>query len=79
MWKDIEVSDLLKIYENQELPADVIPLVSSSKNGLIYLETSSLDGEKNLKPKNSVKETQLIYNRSQKEFVGIDRGSVKCI
>ena len=46
--------DLLKIYEDQELPADIIPLVSSSTSGLVYLETASLDGEKNLKPKTSV-------------------------
>ena len=43
-WKDVEISDLLKIYQDEELPADIIPLASSSTNGLIYLETSSLDG-----------------------------------
>lgn len=53
-WKDLRPSDLLKIYEDQELPADIIPLVSSSTSGLVYLETASLDGEKNLKPKTSV-------------------------
>lgn len=78
-WKDLRPSDLLRIKEDQELPADIIPLVSSSESGAIYLETASLDGEKNLKPKCSVKETQLIYNRDRQEFMRLDKGRVVCI
>ena len=78
-WKDIRVANLLKIKENEELPADLIPLVSSAHNGHIYLETASLDGEKNLKPKNSVKETQLVYNEDESKLAGMERGRVVCI
>lgn len=36
-WKDLRPSDLLIINEDQELPADIIPLVSSATSGMIYL------------------------------------------
>jgi magnesium-transporting ATPase (P-type) len=52
--------------------------VSHSESGIVYLETSSLDGEKNLKPKNSLKETQLLFNESQ-SFSDMLQGRVDCI
>ena len=46
--KDIKVGDILIIKENETFPADMILLKSSG--GLnAYIQTSSLDGEKNLK------------------------------
>jgi magnesium-transporting ATPase (P-type) len=36
-------------------PADLILLVSSGEEGAAFIETASLDGEKNLKPKNAFK------------------------
>jgi|JI6StandDraft_1071083.scaffolds.fasta_scaffold32948_3 magnesium-transporting ATPase (P-type) len=56
----------------------MIPIVSHSDNGIIYLETSSLDGEKNLKLKNSLKETQLLYNESA-SLSKMMNGHVDCI
>lgn len=38
-------------------PADLIVIGSSYESGVCYIETSSLDGEKNLKPKSSIKES----------------------
>lgn len=39
--------------ENEEMfPADLI-LITSAAKGAAFIETASLDGEKNLKPKNS--------------------------
>ncbi len=40
-------------------------MISSSDSGISYVETSSLDGEKNLKPKISISETQLNYNETK--------------
>jgi len=37
--------------------ADLIVLQSEFESGVCYIETSSLDGEKNLKPKSAIKET----------------------
>lgn len=56
-WANIEVGDLVFIEEDEMFPADIIVLNSSIESGACYIETSSLDGEKNLKPKSSIKET----------------------
>jgi len=39
--------------------------MSSSTSGISYVETSSLDGEKNLKPKLSVAPMQRYYNEQR--------------
>ena len=41
-------------------PADLI-LLTSSADGAAFIETASLDGEKNLKPRNALKQT-IQYN-----------------
>ncbi|CAD8148969.1 unnamed protein product [Paramecium pentaurelia] len=60
-WADVKVGDLLYISENEMFPADIIVLSSQFESGVCYIETSSLDGEKNLKPKSAIKETQTIF------------------
>ena len=57
-WKDIYVGDIVKVACNEFLPADLICLASSDSNGICFIETSSLDGEKNLKPRQAFKQTQ---------------------
>ena len=54
---DIKVGDLVLVKENEFFPADLVVLSSSFANGICFIETASLDGEKNLKPKMSTKET----------------------
>ncbi len=51
-WKDIVVGDVCYVKDNETFPADLI-LLSSSLEGLAFIETASLDGEKNLKPRNA--------------------------
>lgn len=50
-WKDLKVGDIIRIEDEQYFPADVIVLTSSNADGSCFIMTSSLDGEKNLKPK----------------------------
>ena len=50
--------EIILIYENHNIPADMIVIDSGFKDGTCYVETSSLDGEKNLKLKVANKYTQ---------------------
>jgi P-type E1-E2 ATPase len=45
------VGDLLYIKKDECFPADVVILSSSNPNCQAFINTSSLDGEKTLKPK----------------------------
>ena len=56
-WTDIEVGDVLLVKNEQFFPADLILLGTSEESGVCYLETSSLDGEKNLKAKVALRQT----------------------
>lgn len=59
-WKDVCVGDILKINRNEEIPADVVILNTSSDEGICYIETKNLDGETNLKPKMALKSSRCI-------------------
>jgi phospholipid-translocating P-type ATPase (flippase) len=50
-WHDVQVGDIVKIVDKEPFPADIIALSTSEPQGLCYVETSSLDGETNLKIK----------------------------
>ena len=54
----IQVGDLLFITEETLFPADVI-LLESSADGVAFIQTSSLDGEKNLKKRAKPKDFKL--------------------
>ena len=54
--ENIEVGDIILVDENDEFPCDLILLDSSNPDGICYIETGSLDGEKNLKNKISNKD-----------------------
>lgn len=57
-WKDLYVGDVIRVEDQEYLPADLIVLASSSESGACFIQTSSLDGEKNLKPKFALPEVQ---------------------
>ena len=55
--RDIKVGNIIRLTENQRIPADVLALKTSIKDGLVYIETSQLDGETNLKSFNALPKT----------------------
>lgn len=54
-WKTIQVGDFVRIYNNDELPADIIVLSTSDTDGACYVETKNLDGETNLKVRQALR------------------------
>ncbi|AAS54610.2 AGR120Cp [Eremothecium gossypii ATCC 10895] len=61
-WKDIRVGDIVRIHNNDEIPADIILLSTSDADGACYVETKNLDGETNLKVRQSLKCSHRIRN-----------------
>ena len=55
-WESIKPGNVLKIYKNQIFPCDLCLLYSPNPKGVAYVETKSLDGETNLKMKESIKQ-----------------------
>lgn len=58
-WRDIKIGEIVKVVEDTQFPADLFLLNSSVKGGICYVETKSLDGETNLKHKESIKDIAL--------------------
>ncbi|KAF3203909.1 hypothetical protein TWF191_002515 [Orbilia oligospora] len=53
-WKNVRVGDWVRIYNNEEVPADIIILATSDADGACYVETKNLDGETNLKARHAL-------------------------
>ncbi|KAK0288026.1 phospholipid transporting ATPase [Friedmanniomyces endolithicus] len=49
MWKNVQVGDFVRLYNEEQIPADIIVLSTSDADGACYVETKNLDGETNLK------------------------------
>ncbi|CCF55679.1 hypothetical protein KAFR_0A02410 [Kazachstania africana CBS 2517] len=54
-WKNVVVGDIIRIHNNDEIPADMILLSTSDIDGACYIETKNLDGESNLKVRQALK------------------------
>ena len=54
-WKNVQVGDLVRIYNDDQIPADVVILSTSDPEGACYVETKNLDGETNLKLRHALR------------------------
>ncbi|KAI1760578.1 phospholipid-translocating P-type ATPase [Hypoxylon sp. FL1150] len=54
-WKNLQVGDYVRLYNGDELPADIIILATSDADGACYIETKNLDGETNLKVRQALR------------------------
>ena len=51
-WKDVKVGDILKVMEDEGIPADMV-LLQTAQDNISYVETKDIDGETNLKLKSA--------------------------
>ena len=70
-WKDIRPGDIVKVNKNEYFPSDLLLIYSTNKNGVAYVETKNLDGETNLKYKESHKEIYKQFGITNFEDVDI--------
>jgi len=74
--KNIRQGHIILIRNREAVPADTIILASSGENGCAYIETSSIDGETNLKLRNSPTipstDASLLVSREPKNDTNVD-------
>ncbi|XP_042413371.1 putative phospholipid-transporting ATPase 9 [Zingiber officinale] len=74
-WKNLRVGDIVKVEKDEFFPADLILLSSSYEDAICYVETMNLDGETNLKLKQSLEVTAGL--QTDTDFSGF-KAIIKC-
>jgi phospholipid-translocating ATPase len=59
-WKSVKVGDFVRLYNGDEIPADIVVLCSSDPDGACNIETKNLDGETNLKVRQALQCGRLV-------------------
>jgi P-type E1-E2 ATPase len=75
-WKEVKVGRIVKVLQNEQIPADLILINSSAPKGSCYIETKNLDGETNLKYKQAIAETVELGDNDEKILYGVSQGLV---
>ena len=71
--KSLKHGEIVLVYENHNIPADMILIDTGFGEGTCYVETSSLDGEKTLKLKVANKYTQGFISNDIDSNKGIEK------
>lgn len=61
-WTKLRVGDVVKVEKDEFFPADLVLLSSSYDDAICYVETMNLDGETNLKLKQSLEVTSCLQD-----------------
>ena len=69
--ENIYAGDVVLMRNREMVPADVVLLASSNENGSVYIETSSIDGETNLKLRTCPNVSAAGYGQSKIESLGV--------
>ena len=51
---NIKVGDVIKVYQNERIPADMVLLQTTEKSGSVFIRTDQLDGETDWKLRKAV-------------------------
>lgn len=54
LWEDVQVGDMVKVLDNEHVPADILICATSEEEDVAFIETKNLDGETNLKSRHAV-------------------------
>ncbi|KAH7026371.1 P-type ATPase [Microdochium trichocladiopsis] len=57
-WQDVQVGDIVSVSRDQQVPADLVLLHATGENGLAFIDTMDLDGETNLKTRETMPDLQ---------------------
>lgn len=74
-WKDVVVGDILLVKEGDAFCADLILVSTSEPHGVCFVETSSIDGESNLKIRKCIKESRHVKDPGDLSRI---QGTVVC-
>ncbi|KAJ4752769.1 Phospholipid-transporting ATPase [Rhynchospora pubera] len=74
-WKNLRVGDIVKVQKDEFFPADLILLSSNYEDSICYVETMNLDGETNLKLKQSLEKTSFLQEEG--DFVEF-KAKIRC-
>jgi magnesium-transporting ATPase (P-type) len=58
----IKIGNIIKVRKDEMIPADLLIIKTSLQNGFCYMQTSNLDGETTLKPREAIYLTQKKLN-----------------
>jgi magnesium-transporting ATPase (P-type) len=76
-WQDVRVGDIVKCVSENFFPSDLLLLCSSELNGMCYIETANLDGETNLKIRQSLPCTAVCAPVNQLE-AALNSAVIEC-
>ncbi|XP_027929057.1 phospholipid-transporting ATPase 1-like [Vigna unguiculata] len=72
-WKKIQAGEVVKIFADETIPADMVLLGTSDQSGLAYIQTMNLDGESNLKTRYARQETASVVTSESCDVFGVIR------
>ena len=65
----MRVGDIIKVSQNERVPADLLLLYTTEKSGSVFIRTDQLDGETDWKLRKAIGATQRVNGHSLEEII----------